>query len=105
MGRPQKDDKAHFRGHPITWDGQAWRFDDTNEPTPGYGGDPIPRPCAKCGAQMPLGEGEVDECLGVLPGVDNACCGHGIREEAYIRFTSGVVVEGFVVTHKPRRGS
>lgn len=34
---------------------------------------------------------------------DNACCGHGIRKEAYIRFTNGVVVKGFDVIEYTER--
>lgn len=33
------------------------------------------RPCSVCG-KMPL-EGGVDPCIGNLPGVKAACCGHG----------------------------
>ena len=29
--------------------------------------------------------------------VDNACCGHGVQEESYIRFTNGVAIRGFKV--------
>lgn len=50
------------------------------------------RPCAYCGAQWK--HGTPDPCLGMLPGVDNACCGHGV-EEGYISFTSGTVVRGW----------
>lgn len=28
--------------------------------------------------------GKPDPCLGVIPGVSNACCGHGKNEAAYI---------------------
>jgi hypothetical protein len=87
--------RSHFRGHPILWTGSEWRYADTLEPLPATGGSV--RPCALCGLQTPLGEGEVDPCLGVLPGVDNACCGHGVRDEAYVRFTTGVVLKGFTV--------
>lgn len=38
-----------------------------------------------------------DACLGLLPGVANACCGHGTRAESYIQFTNGVTVRGFMV--------
>jgi len=55
------------------------------------------RRCANCGKSWGGSEmGEVDPCLGMLPGVDNACCGHGDASEAYIRFISGVVVKGFI---------
>lgn len=46
------------------------------------------RPCAKCGlsASEPGGP---DPCLGRLPGVRNACCGHGVQEP-YIEFENGL---------------
>ncbi len=104
--------KSHFRGWPIVWvehkekirklvlpNGEKvyagyWAYENTGERLPATGGKV--RPCKKCGKLFPLGEGEVDPCLGVLPGVDNACCGHGIRESSYIRFTNGMAVEGFI---------
>jgi hypothetical protein len=105
--------KSYFRGWPIVWvettqegdkltlpSGEQvfnryWVYEDTKEPLPATGGKV--RPCKKCDNVMPLGEGEHDLCLGILPGVDNACCGHGVRERSYIRFTNGVAVKGFVV--------
>ena len=52
--------------------------------------------CAECGeghsAQHP------DPCLGRLPGVLGACCGHGDREEAYIGWKGdGPTIRGFTV--------
>ena len=96
--------RSFFRGHPIIWLGKKktghWVYEDNHEPLPANGGQI--RPCEKCGKLFTLGKGEVDPCLGVLPGVDNACCGHGIREESYIRFTNGVVVKEFLI--EKRRG-
>ncbi len=107
--------KSYFRGWPIIWveepytqkemhvSGEEventhngyWVYEDTKERIPAAGGNI--RPCKKCGKLFPLGEGEVDPCLGVLSGADNACCGHGIRESSYIRFVNGVTIEDFVV--------
>jgi hypothetical protein len=42
------------------------------------------RPCAKCKA-YPTKEGH-DACLGTLPFVWNACCGHGDPKKAYIQW-------------------
>ena len=50
------------------------------------------RPCVCCG-----GTSEHDDCLGMLPGVKYACCGHGDRDNAYIMFENGVIVRGFDV--------
>ena len=88
-------ERSYFRGHPIIYVEGRWVYADDGSPLPATGGEI--RPCKKCGALFPLGKGEVDPCLGVLPGVDNACCGHGISEQAYIRFTNGVVIKGFTV--------
>jgi hypothetical protein len=88
--------KSYMRGHPIYWDGNNWRYQDTDNLLT----DEDVRPCVKCGKVF-LGSfiGESDPCLGNLPGVDNACCGHGVREDSYIRFTTGVVVKGFEVEY------
>ncbi len=87
--------RSHFRGHPIVWLSERWVYEDNQEPIPGWGGEN--RSCIKCGSTEWSGDGHVDQCLGVLPGVDNACCGHGAPEEAYIHFTNGVMIRGFVV--------
>lgn len=89
--------KGHFRGHPIWWDEQneIWRYSDNNEPIPGGGGEV--RPCKKCGQKEWSGDGAVDACLGTLPGVTNACCGHGVPSHAYVCFEGGVVLRGFTV--------
>lgn len=35
-----------------------------------------------------------DGCLGVLPKVMNACCGHGDAKDAYVQFNDGSNVHG-----------
>ena len=90
--------KSTWRGHPTTWNGRHWLFDDNHkEVTRAYG----KRPCANCqrvfqGSNI----GDPDPCLGNLPGVKNACCGHGVPSMAYVVFNSGVVLEGFTVRVK-----
>jgi len=80
-----------LRGHRITKkDDGEWYYIDTGERTDANWQG---RPCGHCD-RMATAEGH-DACLGTLPGVMNACCGHGIREEAYVRFTNGVVLRGF----------
>ncbi len=69
---------SFIRGHKIIWSSKLkkWKYADTKEiyvPTPFDSND---RPCIKCG-EMPTPEGH-DACLGVLPGVKFACCGHGV---------------------------
>ncbi len=91
---------THVSGNKVeVTDKGYWVYEDTGERLPATGGEI--RSCRKCNKLFPLGEGEVDPCLGILPGVDNACCGHGVREHSYIRFVNGVVVEGFIKGSKP----
>lgn len=40
--------------------------------------------CGECGLR-PTIEGH-DACIGTLPNVMNACCGHGGRNEPYVQF-------------------
>ncbi len=76
-----------FRGHPIRDDGEQWRYVDTGEPTAGNR-----RACGHCGMEdTPEGH---DGCLGTLPGVMNACCGHGRAEEAFVQLAPDDVIRG-----------
>lgn len=60
--------KSHRRGHVIEWRDGQWCYSDTGEVAD------YDRPCIRCG-QMPTPEG-YDACLGFVPGVQSACCGH-----------------------------
>lgn len=44
------------------------------------------RPCPKCGKAP--GKDNHDPCMQNLPGVEYACCGHGM-EDGYIKFEDG----------------
>lgn len=73
----------HLRGHPIYRDAAAeWRYRDDDTPTAGHR-----RACGYC-ALPDTPEGH-DGCLGTLPGVVNACCGHGNESEAYVQYPDG----------------
>jgi hypothetical protein len=53
-----------------------------------------PQECKSCG--MPYRAGvEPDPCLGELPGVLEACCGHGRLEKGYVLFEDGTLLRGF----------
>jgi hypothetical protein len=56
------------------------------------------RPCGHCGKHNT--DKDHDACLVELPGVLNACCGHGSRDESYIQFENGVIVRGFVLSDR-----
>lgn len=93
------DIHSYCSGYAVTWNGSSWHFDDTGEPLLGWGG--VARPCAKCGAVMD--DHSPDYCLGNLPGVNNACCGHGQRNESYIRFTNGIVIRDFIIEYPQKK--
>ncbi|HUX17139.1 MAG TPA: hypothetical protein VMW52_11750, partial [Phycisphaerae bacterium] len=61
---------AYVRGWPIRFNGRRWVNED---------GRTIDerRPCRRCN-RRPTPEGH-DACLGKLPGVISACCGHGVE--------------------------
>lgn len=70
-----------LRGYPIYHGDTEWRYVDTNEST---SENWEKRPCKLCN-QFQDKDGH-DPCLGELPGVMNACCGHGNPKEAYIQY-------------------
>lgn len=84
--------KSTWRGHSIVYlkNEQKWVYEDTKEPVSGPS-----RSCRKCTGEFPLRDDDIDPCLGKLPGVMNACCGHGNPKDAYIQFENGVIVQGF----------
>lgn len=78
---------SRYRGHEISHTNSGWVYTDTKEPT--VDSD---RPCGYCGGkETPEGH---DKCLGTLPGLMNACCGHGQPEEAYVQFLDATVING-----------
>lgn len=84
---PDEIKTSQKRGHPYFYDGEEIEYYlDTAESTSEE------RPCIKCG-EMPTKEGN-DACLGRLPGVNAACCGHGV-DEGYIYFKNGVIIRAY----------
>lgn len=64
--------KSYLRGHRIEYLNGKWVYLDTKEPIERE------RPCIRCG-KMPTKEG-YDACLGFIPNVKSACCGHGVTK-------------------------
>jgi hypothetical protein len=90
MIKKEKDEDIYItsykRGHGYYYDGEDIEFYiDNKEDTS------TERPCVRCG-KMPTKEGH-DACLGNLPGVIAACCGHGV-DEGYIAFKNGITIRG-----------
>lgn len=83
-------ERSQWRGHDIirvsgpgASSDDVWVYADTHEPVAWLAA----RPCGRCGAAA-TSEGH-DGCLGALPGVSNACCGHGMVGDAYVQFDDG----------------
>jgi hypothetical protein len=77
----------NLRGHAIQKIAGQWVYCDTGEPTAGNRRD-----CGHCRLQdTPEGH---DGCLGTLPDVANACCGHGDPDAVYIQFKDGRILRG-----------
>lgn len=72
--------RSHKRGNPIYFDTdkKEWLSEDS---TPVE----FDQRCSRCG-QLPTPEGH-DACLGTLPGIENACCSHGVGYP-YLMFNS-----------------
>ena len=78
---------AHMLGHRLIRKDRLWVYKDTEEVVDFKN----PRPCSRCG-KLPTEKGH-DPCIANLPGVDNACCGHGVRQ-GYIQFSDGRIIRG-----------
>ena len=79
--------KSYLRGHEIKWVGNEWTYCDNNQPTIGN-----ERQCGYCGLENTV-EGH-DGCLRTLPGVRNACCGHGEEDKAFVQFSPINILQG-----------
>lgn len=53
-----------------------------------------PSQCDHC--HLPGRSDGADQCLGWLPGVMNACCGHGDLRTAYVQFSPWFRISGWV---------
>lgn len=79
--------RSKLKGHSIVYVNGEWLYEDTMTATAGN-----ERPCGHCGKSNTK-EGH-DGCIGTLPGVMNACCGHGESGEAYIQYWDGSDIRG-----------
>ena len=88
--------RSSMGGYDVEMVGGCWVYSDTKTRVDPNG---LTRPCKKCGKDFGKIDGvEVDPCLGKLPGVISACCGHGKPEESYIMFENGINIEGFLLS-------
>ena len=63
-----------FYGHLVHWTGNEWVYSDTGTASER-------RLCPEC--DLPPTREGYDACIGYIPGVRSACCGHGV-ESSYI---------------------
>lgn len=84
--------KGSIRGNKTEFKDGVWIFSDTGEPTAQTHKS---RSCGQC-KKHPIKDRheEYDACMGRLPRIKNACCGHGNTELASIQFMSGFSVHG-----------
>ena len=78
---------SKMRGHEVYCKDGVFYYSDTNEPTVGNNRD-----CGHC--NKPNRDDEHDVCISELPGVMNACCGHGEPECAYVQFPDSTCIRG-----------
>ena len=79
--------RSTLRGHSIVFVDGKWLYEDTMTATVGN-----ERPCGHCGMSNTK-EGH-DGCLGTIPNIMNACCGHGKISDAYIQYWNGSNIRG-----------
>ncbi len=84
---------SKLRGHKIEYTNKEWLYCDTKKSTILTHKD---RECGNCGRHKTK-DGH-DSCLGIIPGVINACCGHGNKDEAYLQALDGTVIQGKIAT-------
>lgn len=78
-----------FRGNEIVTKDGVHCYADTGETTASTYRQ---RPCGHCGLHYTK-EGH-DGCLGTIPNVQNACCGHGEVSSAYVVLSDGSRLSG-----------
>ena len=82
---------ARILGHAVVEYGDSkWKWVDSGEEVTQE--SKRTRTCVRCG-QLPTTDGH-DACLGSLPGVRHACCGHGFLNDAYAVFEDGAELMG-----------
>ena len=79
---------SKWRGHNIQFIFDYWIYSDTKQKV----SENKNRSCGYCNRENTK-EGH-DGCIGELPDVLNACCGHGISSEAYVQFCDGTDIRG-----------
>ena len=80
---------SKLRGNEIEYKNDEWIYSKSKESTVETWEE---KPCGICGKKFTK-DGR-DPCIGTLPNVINACCGHGNIEEAYVQFSLDDMISG-----------
>lgn len=80
--------KSKYRGHEIEVRDGIWIYCDLNKPVETLKNIS----CGYC--KLSETKDGHDACLGELPNIMNACCGHGNIDEMYIQFFDGICIRG-----------
>lgn len=87
MSESTKTIRHSYRGYEIEKKNKRWFYSDNKEPVFEFR-----RTCGNCGFENTFKDH--DWCLGELPCVMNACCGHGVVRAAYIQFSPERILRG-----------
>lgn len=92
-------EKHFFRGNEIQFDEATsqWHYLDGGLVESNWQS----RPCGKCGLRF-SSQGH-DPCIANLIGVTNACCGHGIEDDAYVQLENGDLHTGAFAIETQKR--
>ena len=71
-----------LRGHEIEMIDGEWVYKDSGEKT---AETHELRDCGHC--NLPNRPDGHDACIGYIDGAVNACCGHGVEDDAYVQFS------------------
>jgi len=90
-----------LRGHNIELKNGEWYYLDNGMPTISTWKS---RCCGHCGKHN--SKAGHDGCIGTLKNVMNACCGHGIEDEAYIQFADSIITgkNALIVIERIKKG-
>ena len=80
---------SSYKGHKIEKNSQGlWVYSDSKELVSSNAWIK----CGHCGLEVT--EHGNDGCIGTLPNVMNACCGHGNINDAYVQFSDKKIIKG-----------
>ncbi len=79
---------SSWNGHEIFYREGCWVYRDNGQKVK----DVQRRNCGYC--QLSETKDGHDGCLGTLDGIMNACCGHGVSEDAYLQYPDKSCIRG-----------